>query len=288
MTLNQRKSLTVVGLLAPAVLLIVIFLVIPSFYLLRMSFNELGAFFEILETFTVSNYRAAFEDDFYLNMLWGSVRLTFIVTILSLLLGYPAAYHMVHARSPMYRTILYAIVVSPLLISVIVRSYGWIVLLAQNGLVNEVLTTLRILDDPHRFLGSFSSVWIASFHVLLPFMILPISSSIQDLDSSLTRAARIMGANPLQVFWRVTLPLTMPGILAGTVLVICLTLGLYITPLLVGGPLQPILATGIYYVTLSELNLPLGAALAFILLAFTLLVIGVVGGFARRIGKGAS
>lgn len=288
MTLNQRRSLTVVGLLAPAVLLIVVFLVIPSFYLLRMSFNELGAFFEILETVTMNNYRAAFEDDFYLNMLWGSVKLTFIVTILSLLLGYPAAYHMVHARSPMYRTILYAIVVSPLLISVIVRSYGWIVLLAQNGLVNEVLTTLRILDEPYRFLGSFSSVWIASFHVLLPFMILPISSSIQDLDPSLIRAAKIMGANPLQVFWRVTLPLTMPGILAGTVLVICLTLGLYITPLLVGGPLQPILATGIYYVTLSELNLPLGAALAFILLAFTLLVIGVVGGFARRIGKVAS
>lgn len=288
MTLNQRKSLTIVGLLAPAVLLIVIFLVIPSFYLLRMSFNELGSFFEILETFTANNYRAAFEDDFYINMLWGSVKLTVIVTLLSLLLGYPAAYHMVKAQSPTYRTILYAIVVSPLLISVIVRSYGWIVLLSQNGLVNGVLTQLKILDEPHRFLGSFSSVWLASFHVLLPFMILPISSSIQDLDPSLSRAAQIMGANPLQVFWRVTLPLTMPGVLAGTVLVVCLTLGLYITPLLVGGPLQPILATGIYYVTLRELNLPLGAALAFILLAFTLLVIGVVGALAKRVVKGVS
>jgi putative spermidine/putrescine transport system permease protein len=288
MTLNQRRSLTILGLLAPAVLLIVVFLVIPSFYLLRMSFNQLGSFFEILETFSLSNYRAAFEDDFYVNMLWGSVRLTFIVTTLSLLLGYPAAYHMVHARSPMYRTILYAIVVSPLLISVIVRSYGWIVLLAQNGLVNGVLTKLRILDDPHGFLGSFTSVAIASFHVLLPFMILPIASSIQDLDPSLSRAAQIMGANPMQVFWRITLPLTMPGVMAGTILVVCLTLGLYITPLLVGGPLQPILATGIYYVTLRELNLPLGAALAFILLAFTLLVIGGVGTFAKRIGKGVS
>lgn len=288
MTLLRRRKLTLLGLLAPAVVLLVLFLIVPSVYLFRLSFRELGTFFEIRDVVTISNYQVAFEDDFYLRMLWGSIKLTVIITILSLLLGYPAAYHMVHARSSMYRTILYAVVVSPLLISVIVRSYGWIVLLAQNGLVNGVLVELGILDSPVRFLGSFSSVLISSFHVILPFMILPVASSIQDVDPSLEKAAASMGANPLQVFWRVTLPLTMPGLMAGTVLVISLTLGLYITPLLVGGPLQPLLATGVYYVTLKELNLPLGAALSFILLAFTLLVVGGLGGLVKRFSRGMS
>lgn len=288
MTLQRRRKLTLLGLLAPAVVLLILFLIVPSVYLFRLSFRELGTFFEIRDITTISNYKTAFEDDFYLRMLWGSIKLTVIITVLCLLLGYPAAYHMVHARSPMYRTILYAVVVSPLLISVIVRSYGWIVLLAQNGLVNGVLVELGLLDSPVRFLGSFSSVLISSFHVILPFMILPVASSIQDVDPSLEKAAASMGANPLQVFWRVTLPLTMPGVMAGTVLVISLTLGLYITPLLVGGPLQPLLATGVYYVTLKELNLPLGAALSFILLAFTLLVVGGLGGLVKRFSRGMS
>jgi putative spermidine/putrescine transport system permease protein len=288
MTLQNRRTLALVGLLAPAVLLLVAFLIVPSFYLFRMSFRELGAFFELLDVFTSSNYRSVFQDDFYLNMLWGSVKLTAIITALCLLLGYPAAYHMVHARTPLYRTILYAVVVSPLLISVIVRSYGWIVLLAQNGMVNGVLVKLGVVDSPVRFLGSYSSVVISSFHVILPFMILPIASAIQDVDDRLEKAAASMGASPFQVFWRVTLPLTMPGVMAGTVLVISLTLGLYITPLLVGGPLQPLLATGIYYVTMKELNLPLGAALSFILLAFTLVVVGVLGSLVRRFSRGIS
>lgn len=288
MTLQNRRKLALVGLLAPAVLLLVAFLIVPSFYLFRMSFRELGAFFELVDVITTGNYRTAFEDDFYLNMLWGSVKLTAIITVLCLMFGYPAAYHMVHARTPMYRTILYAVVVSPLLISVIVRSYGWIVLLAQNGMVNGVLVELGVVDTPVRFLGSYSSVVISSFHVILPFMILPVASAIQDVDNRLEKAAASMGASPFQVFWRVTLPLTMPGVMAGTVLVISLTLGLYITPLLVGGPLQPLLATGIYYVTLKELNLPLGAALSFILLAFTLLVVGVLGTLVRRFSRGIS
>lgn len=285
MTAKTRRWLSIVSLLAPAVVLLVIFFLVPSIYLFRLSFREIGPFFEIIPVTTLSNYKAAFTDDFYLNMLMGSVKLTVIVTVLCLLLGYPAAYHMVHAKSSAYRTVLYAVIVSPLLISVIVRSYGWIVLLAQNGLVNGILVRVNIVDTPIRFLGSFESVVIATIHVILPFMILPIASSLQDLDPSLARAAQSMGASPIKVFWRVTLPLTLPGVMAGTVLVIALTLGIYITPLLVAGPLQPLLATGIYYVTLRELNFPLGAALSFILLAFTLLVIGVTGRIVKAVSR---
>jgi ABC-type spermidine/putrescine transport system permease subunit I len=132
-------------------------------------------------------------------------------------------------------------------------------------------------------LGTFGSVLVATVHVLLPFMMLPIASALQALDPVLERAAQSLGATPLQTFWRVTLPLSMPGVLAGTSLVIALTLGIYITPLLVAGPLQPLLAIGIYYVTLNQLNFPLGAALPFILLSFTLAVIALAGRLLRTV-----
>ena len=160
---------------------------------------------------------------------------------------------------------------------------GWVVLLANNGVVNGTLVALGLVDRPLRMLGTFGSVIVATVHVLLPFMMLPIASALQDLDPALERAAQSLGATPAQTFWRVTLPLSMPGVLAGASLVVALTLGIYITPLLVAGPLQPLFAIGIYYVTLNQLNFPLGAALSFILLAFTLAVIGVVSRLLRAV-----
>ncbi len=288
MTATRRRWLTVAGLLAPSVLLLVAFFVVPSIYLFRLSLNRVGPLFDIVPDTSLDNYRQSFTNDFYLGMLVGSVKLTVIVTVLCLLLGYPAAYYMIHVRSATYRTVLYAVIVSPLLISVIVRTYGWVVLLAQNGLVNAVLIRSRVVEEPVRFLGSFESVVIATTHVLLPFMVLPIASSLQNLDPVLERAAQSLGANPILTFWRVTLPLSLPGVMAGTVLVIALTLGIYITPLLVAGPLQRLLAIGVYYVTLKELNFPLGAALSFILLGFTLLVIGVTGRIVRVADRSGS
>jgi len=207
------------------------------------------------------------------------------VTVLCLLLGYPAAYYMVRVRSATYRRILYAIVVSPLLISVIVRSYGWVVLLANNGVVNGTLLSLGLIERPLRMLGTFGSVIVATVHVLLPFMMLPIASALQSVDTVLERASQSLGASPWQTFWRVTLPLSMPGVVAGTSLVIALTLGIYITPLLVAGPLQPLFAIGIYYVTLSQLDFPLGAALSFVLLVFTLAVIALAGRLLKAVNR---
>jgi putative spermidine/putrescine transport system permease protein len=229
------------------------------------------------------NYTTFATSPYFHRMVWGSVKLTAWVTVLCLLLGYPAAYYMVRVRSTMYRTILYAIVVSPLLISVIVRSYGWVVLLANNGVVNGSLVGLGLADRPLRMLGTFGSVVVATVHVLLPFMMLPIASALQDRDPTLERAAQNLGATPLQTFWRVTLPLSMSGVLAGTGLVIALTLGIYITPLLVAGPLQPLFAIGIYYVTLNQLNFPLGAALSFVLLVFTLAVMALAARLLRTV-----
>jgi len=282
-----RQRLAVGGLLAPALVLLLLVFVLPSVELFRLSLAWVDAQRAIHTDLSLSNYREFALNPYYHRMVWGSLKLTVWVTGLCLLLGYPATYYMVHARSAMYRTVLYAIVVSPLLISVIVRSYGWVVLLANNGVVNGTLVAFGILDKPIRMLGTFGSVVVATVHVLLPFMMLPIASALQDLDPTLERAAQNLGATPMQTFWRITLPLSLPGVLAGTSLVIALTLGIFITPLLVAGPLQPLFAIGIYYVTLSQLNFPLGAALSFVLLAFTLAVIAVASRLLGRINRQA-
>lgn len=288
MTRVGRQRLATVGLLTPAFALLVGVFVIPSLDLFRLSLAWMDSQSSIhYDVSSLVNYKTFATSPYFHRMVWGSVKLTVWVTVLCLLLGYPAAYYMVRVRSTMYRTMLYAIVVSPLLISVVVRSYGWVVLLANNGVVNGSLVSLGLVDQPLRMLGTFESVIVATVHVLLPFMILPIASALQDRDQTLERAAQNLGATPLQAFWRVTLPLSMPGVLAGTSLVIALTLGIYITPLLVAGPLQPLLAIGIYYVTLSQLNFPLGAAISFALLVFTLAVMALAARLLRMV-KGSA
>jgi putative spermidine/putrescine transport system permease protein len=267
------------------VVLLLVFFVIPSVDLFRLSLAHMDAQRSIHHDLSLVNYRNFATNPYFHRMVWGSVKLAAAVTVLCLLLGYPAAYYMVRVGSATYRRILYAIVVSPLLISVIVRSYGWVVLLANNGVVNGTLLSLGLIERPLRMLGTFGSVIVATVHVLLPFMMLPIASALQSVDTVLERASQSLGASPWQTFWRVTLPLSMPGVVAGTSLVIALTLGIYITPLLVAGPLQPLFAIGIYYVTLSQLDFPLGAALSFVLLVFTLAVIALAGRLLKAVNR---
>jgi len=285
---SWREPLAAAALLGPAMALLLVVFVLPSADLFRLSLAWTDPQRSIHPGPTLVNYQTFATNPYFHRMVWGSVKLTLWVAGLCLVLGYAAAYYMVHVRSRLYRTILYAIVVSPLLISVIVRSYGWVVLLANNGVINGSLTALGLTERPLRMLGTFGSVVVATVHVLLPFMILPIASALQDLDPALERAAQSLGATPAQTFWRVTLPLSLPGVLAGTGLVIALALGIYITPLLVAGPLQPLLAIGIYYVTLNQLDFPLGAALSFVLLAFTLIVIAAASRLLRAVGRSAA
>ena len=177
MRAGTRRRLAVAGLLAPAVVLLLVFFVIPSADLFRLSLAHMDAQRSIHHDVSLVNYRNFATNPYFHRMVWGSVKLAAAVTVLCLLLGYPAAYYMVRVRSATYRRILYAIVVSPLLISVIVRSYGWVVLLANNGVVNGTLLSLGLIERPLRMLGTFGSVIVATVHVLLPFMMLPIDPS---------------------------------------------------------------------------------------------------------------
>jgi putative spermidine/putrescine transport system permease protein len=184
---------------------------------------------------------------------------------------------LVHAPNRGIRTFLYILLVSPLLTSVVVRTFAWIVLLAQNGLINEVLQKLRIVNQPLPLLWNMKAVIIAYIQVMLPFAVLPIATAMGEINPSLNKASMSLGVGKFRTFIRVTLPLTIPGLISGAVIVFSLAAGSYITPLMVGGGIQPLLPLAIYQQALQVANLPLAGALSITLLIVVLIVVALLG-----------
>ena len=193
------------------------------------------------------------------------------VTVITLVLAYPLAFFIATAR-PVTASILMAIVLIPFWTSILIRSYAWMVLLGRKGVINEFLIWLGFMDQPLKLLNTGFAVYIGMIHVLLPFMILPILASLKGIDGRLVAAAENLGAGPVSVFRHVILPLSLPGVLAGTVLVFVLALGFYITPALLGGPSDMTISMLIA----QEVDLyrwDVGAAMATALLVMTLLAL---------------
>jgi mannopine transport system permease protein len=224
--------------------------------------------------FTAEHYLRVWNQPLYLNILWRTIQLALAVTVASFLLAYPVAYAMTLVRKR-WASIMTACVLIPLWTSVLVRSYSWIVLLQRNGIINNLLRDSGVITDPLHMLYTEGSVMIAMTHSLLPFMILPIYSALATIPPELARAARNLGAGPLQAFFRVTLPLSLPGVYAGSLMTFILALGYYITPALVGGPRTLMMATLIGQQATDLLNWPFAAALSGVLLAATLLLVAV-------------
>jgi putative spermidine/putrescine transport system permease protein len=180
-------------------------------------------------------------------------------------LGYPVAFGLARGRHR-WRSALRLFVVAPLLVSVVIRTYGWIVLLASNGVVNQALLWLHLVDEPVKFMFTYTGVTIGLVHFALPVAILSLVGVIEAVDPALEEAARSLGAGPVQTFLRVTLPLTLPGIAAGSMLVFSLTVAAFVTPALMGGPSLVVLSTLIYQTMTVTLEWGFGAAVATILL----------------------
>lgn len=164
----------------------------------------------------------------------------------------------------------------------VIRTFAWIVLLAQNGLINGFLLFTGLIPQPLSLLWNMNAVIIAYVQVMLPFAVLPLITSLNEIAPSLRLAAMSLGATPGATFRRVVLPLTMPGMLTGFIIVFSLAAGSYITPLLIGGRLQPLLPIAIYQQAMQIANLPLAAALSLTLLVMTLFVAGMVGMYLKR------
>ena len=217
---------------------------------------------------TLANFAALLDNPIYGLVLWITLRISLVVTIAVLLLGYPVAYLL--ARLPTSRSnLLVILVLLPFWSSILVRSYAWMVLLGRTGIINQLLQWSGLIDAPLRLLNTTFAVYVAMVHVLLPFMILPLYATLRGIDESLLRAGASLGATPAGVFRQIVLPLSLPGVSAGCLLVFILALGFYITPALVGSPRDLMMAILIQQ-QIDLFNWPLGSALGVVLLVAAL------------------
>jgi putative spermidine/putrescine transport system permease protein len=241
----------------------------PLINLMRMSVSvpQRGRVFG--EGFSLQNYITIFTDELYLETLWVTFRIGALTSLLALLLGVPLALYIRKAR-PGVRSLLIFITIAPILISVVVRAYGWIVLLSNRGLVNSFLQYVGVIDFPIRLIFNETGIVIGTAHVLMPFMVLSVLGSLQTIDVALEDAATSLGAKPWRVVVDVVLPLALPGMVAGTILVFILAVSTFVTPILLGGQLVltlPILALQQFN---STFNWAFGSALIGVLLVAVL------------------
>jgi putative spermidine/putrescine transport system permease protein len=225
----------------------------------------------ILQTWELTHYQAFLTDPFFLNVLQRSLVISAAVTVICIVLAFPLAYWLSRLRGTA-RAVLYLAVLIPLLTSAVVRTFGWMILLANSGFLNKSLMAIGLTASPIRMMYNELGIIIALAEVLLPFMILALDAALLNIDKQLYDAARNLGAGAVRIFWQITLPLSMPGIISGSVLVFSLAISAYVTPALIGGPRVPVMSTTIYQQGIALLNWPFGAAIAFILLA-TLIVL---------------
>lgn len=268
-------------LLAPAGIVYLFLLVAPLAFVLRTSVLPPGPAAPLEGPAGLESYRALLEP-YHLAILGRTVRLSIATTLLCLVLGYPLALSITQARGA-WRTVQILCVISPLFVSVVVRSYGWVLLLGNRGLVNTALIALGILHQPIRLLYTEGAVVVALVESLLPFMTLSLVAVLARRPSDLEAAARGLGASPFEAFLHVTLPLSLPGAVAGSVLVFLVSMGAYATPALVGGSRMRVMVTEIYTQVTTVFNWPLAASLSLLLLSVSLLILLVGGAGAYRI-----
>ncbi len=228
-------------------------------------------------------------DPFYLDILWTTVRVSLVTTALALLIGYPVAYYMARTSSG-FRKVMIVVILFPFLVSAVVRSYGWMVILGTNGLLNQFLQAVGLTSAPVKFMNTEGAVILGMLHLLIPYMILALVAVLQGIDKNVELAAYSLGANPLQNFLNVTLPLSLPGILNGCVLVFTLSMTSYVTPKLLGGSKFRMMATMVVQEVNVNFDINAAAAISYILLVAILLVQVVVtlatNGRMRRLGGG--
>ncbi|MGJ5199576.1 MULTISPECIES: ABC transporter permease [unclassified Bradyrhizobium] len=272
-------------LLVPACLLILGLLVGPLVLMFRISLNELGPTQMMVEALTAGNYLRAATDPYYQQIVLTTLGIALLCTMVTLIIAFPAAYWLGRIESR-WKSIVLIATLFPLLVGNVVRSAGWMALLDRDGLINWGLARLGLIAQPMQLIYTPKAVVFGIIAVVLPYMIITISSVIESIPLQLEEAAANLGASPVVVFRRIVLPLALPGVAAGCTLVFVLCMNTYATAVLLGGPRFKMMAPAVYDQFIRSNNWPMGAALAFLLLIFTMAftVLGSVG-FARRYGK---
>ena len=255
----------------PMILWTVVFVAIPLIYILGMSFLKKASTWGVELSFTLESYQQIFDPQ-YLKVYGQSLKIALYTTLGTLALGYPFAYFTAKLK-PKNRSVVLLLVMVPFWTNSLVRIYGWMILLRTQGIVNGVLIALGIVDTPLKLLYNFGAVLVGMIYALLPFMILSVYNSVEKMDWSLVEASRDLGASRWKAFWSVTVPMTMPGIMAGCVLVFVPSVGLFFISDLLGGGKTILLGNLIKNELLTARNWPMGAALSMVMMVMSLLIL---------------
>ncbi len=257
-------------LLLPILILLVVFMVVPVFRIFVLSIFD--------PDFTLKHYLKFYNVGIYSQILLRTLIISLMVSFCCLIVGYPVAYLMADVSNKAAK-ILLIFVVLPMWTGILVRTYAWMVLLGRKGILNKLLIYFDVIAEPLKVLYTTKAVVLAMVQILVPLMILPLYATMKGIDRNLLKASNILGANPLRTFWRIFLPLSTPGILAGFTLVFILSMAFFITPALVGGRKDIMIAMLIESQVTRLLNWGFAAALSLILMAMTLIIILVFNKF---------
>lgn len=265
----ERRHWTPWLLIGPVLLVFVVFFAVPTLILFASSFERIELVtYKVIEAFTFHQYTRFLTDGFYLGVLGTTIKIGFFATLACLMTGYPVALYLTRVSSR-ERAILMLLILSPLLVSVVILSFGWIIILSPTGMINWVLRGLGITEDRFQLRYTEAAVVMGLAHVYYPFMVLAIYNSMRNIDPAVVRAARSLGASRLRAFWRVVVPLSVPGALAGSFIVFALSVSSFVTPTLLGGVWVKMMAFLAWQEQIHLLDWPFGAAITVILLATT-------------------
>lgn len=259
------------SLATPVLLAFAVFIVAPCIMLLVKGLEPTA---ETGEWPDFTNVLGVFDSKVGQQALNRTIRISLIVTVICLLAGYPVALFIARC-GPRWRGLLLAVVIFPFLISAVVRAFGWTVLLGDSGLANKGLIALGLIDRPIALVQNEIGIIVGETHLLMPYMILSLLAVLQRIDPNLKHAAESLGASPVSVFWRIVIPLTLPGLLTGTLLVFSLAMTAFATPFLLGGGRTPILTTLLYDYAFTLFDWRLAASIGIVLLILGILFVTV-------------
>jgi putative spermidine/putrescine transport system permease protein len=282
--LNRFSISPIAWLMAPALLMFVVFFVLPFGVMALLSFLSGNPATNPNVYVTTRNYARMLNDSLYVEALWSTLRIGFITTLAALLVGYPLAHWMARIHSRAGHALLLMAVIAPMLTGIVVRTFAWVTLLQDRGVINVTLMAWGWIDKPLPLMYNEFGTILALVHIYVPFMVLTLTGVIGRIDERLEQAACSLGASRLRAFVEVTLPLSLPGILAGSLLVFALSISAYVTPFLLGGTDVLTLPMLIYQQVGASFNLGFAGALGVVLLAVSLVVMiaynNVLGRFA--------
>ncbi|QEN88032.1 ABC transporter permease [Labrys sp. KNU-23] len=267
--MTGRKGAMPWLLAGPNLLLFTVMVIVPLILTVALSFRVYDYSTGIGDAITLDNYVKVITDPYYLEIFWRTLKIAAITTAICALIGMPEAYILSRMREP-WRSVFLLVIIGPLLVSVVVRAFGWSMLLGPTGLVNAALQLVGL--GPVRLLYTETAIVIALVHVMLPFMVIPVWTALQKLDPMVEAAARTLGASRFTSFRRIVMPQATIGILSGSLIVFGLSASAFAIPGLLGGRRLKMAATLVYDEYLQELNWPLGATIAIVVLVANLAI----------------